>query len=130
MNKRSFLKKAALALAGSLLLAAGIAIGANAFSAPTTILHVATVQWKADSTPAQQQAAIDGIRTMAAEIPGIRNIWIKKVKVQPAEYNTVFAIEFANKAAFDAYTNHPAHKAWEKLYLPIREESRTQDITN
>ena len=101
-----------------------------AANTPATILHVITVQWKADSTPAQQQTAIDGLRKMAAEISGIRNIWIKKVKVQPAEFNTVFAIEFENQAAFEAYTNHPAHKAWEKVYLPIREESRTQDITN
>jgi hypothetical protein len=102
----------------------------GAAGTPGTILHVITVQWKADSTLAQQQAAIDGLRKMAAEVPGIRNVWIKKLKVQPADYSNVFAIEFENKAAFEAYTNHPAHKAWEKIYLPIREESRTQDVTN
>lgn len=128
MNSK--LKRFALASVATLLLAAGLLVGANTFNAPPTILHVITVQWKADSTPAQQQAAIDGLRKMAAEVPGIRNIWIKKLKVQPAEFSTVFAIEFENKAAFDAYANHPAHKAWEKVYLPLREESRTQDITN
>ena len=80
-----------------------------ATNAPATILHVVTVQWKADSTPAQQQAAIDGLRKMAADVPGIKSIWIKKLKVQPAEFSTVFAIEFESNAAFEAYTNHPAH---------------------
>ena len=128
MNSK--MKKFSLALVATVLLGIGVAVGANSFSAPTTILHVATVQWKADSTPAQQQAALDGIKKMAAEVPGIKNVWIKKVKVQPAAFSTVFAIEFESKAAFDAYTNHPAHKAWEKVYLPIREESQTQDVTN
>jgi hypothetical protein len=39
-------------------------------------------------------------------------------------------MEFESKAAFDAYTTSEAHKAWEKTYLPIREESHTQDVTN
>jgi Stress responsive A/B Barrel Domain len=109
---------------------AGLLVAANIFNTPPTILHVVVVKWKADSTPQQQQAAIDGIRKMAADVPGVKNVWVKKLKVQPAEYNTSFAIEFESKAAFDAYTNSAAHKAWEKLYLPYREESNTQDITN
>jgi hypothetical protein len=67
---------------------------------------------------------------MAADTPGLKNIWVKKLKVQPADYSTAFAMEFESKAAFEAYTNSPAHQAWEKLYLPYREESNTQDITN
>src|SRR5438309_1386902 len=124
------MKRIFFAIALSAVLAAGVWTASAASAAPATILHVVTVQWKADSTPAQQQAAIDGVKKMSAEVPGIRNIWIKKVKVQPADFSTVFAIEFENKAAFEAYTNHPAHKAWEKIYLPIREESQTVDISN
>ena len=124
------MKKIALIAAALAVFAAGALVGANAFKEPSSVLHVAVVKWKADSTPEQQQAAIDGIRRMAADVPGIRNVWLKKIKTQPPEYSSVFAIEFESKAAFDAYTNSPAHKAWEKIYLPIREESRTQDITN
>ena len=124
------MKRFVLASAALAVLTAGLVAAANAVNAPATILHVVIVKWKADSTVQQQQTAIDGIRKMAAEVPGVKNIWVKKQKVQPAEYNTAFAIEFENKAAFDAYTNSPAHKAWEKLYLPYREESYTQDITN
>jgi len=124
------MKKLIPAVLAFTLLAAGVLVGANSFNAPPTILHVITVKWKADSTPQQQQAAIDGIRKMAADVPGLKNIWVKKVKVQPADFSAVFAMEFESKAAFDAYTNSPAHKAWEKIYLPIREESQTQDISN
>ena len=124
------MKKIALVAAALVVFAAGALVGANAFKEPSTVLHVAVVKWKAESTPEQQQAAIDGIRRMAADVPGIRNVWLKKIKTQPPEYGAAFGIEFESKAAFDAYTNSPAHKAWEKVYLPIREESQTQDLTN
>jgi len=115
----------------AVLLALFFSFGCFATAAePGTILHVVTVKWRADSTLQQQQAALDGVRRMAAEVKGIRNVWIRKIKVQPSDYDTAFAMEFENKAAFEAYTISEAHKAWEKLYLPIREESRTQDITN
>ncbi len=125
------LKRYAIAIVvAAALYCAGVLVGQNKFGTPSTILHVVTVQWKADSTAEQQNAAIEGIKTMAAAVPGIRNIWIRKIKVQPATYSTVFAIEFENKAAFDRYTDAPAHHAWEKIYLPIREESHTHDVTN
>lgn len=110
--------------------ALGISFGQNKFGQPKSILHVVTVKWKADSTPAQQQAAIDGVKMMAAKIPGITNVWIKKIKVQPAEFSTVFAMEFKDQAAFDAYAKHPAHDEWMKLYEPVRERSSTHDVTN
>jgi hypothetical protein len=117
-------------LAAALILAGGILLGQNKFGTPSTVLHIVTVQWKADSTAEQQTAAIEGLKTMAAATPGLKNLWTRKLKVQPATYSTVFVMEFENKAAFDKYTDAPAHRAWEKLYLPIREQSTTHDVTN
>jgi hypothetical protein len=127
----------AAAMAGLVLLA----LGANRFAAPHSVIHVVTILWKEDSTPEQQQAAIDGVRKMAAEIPGIKNVWTKAIKVQgrgtPGKdgkpgraYDTAFVIEFADQAAADRYVDHPAHLEWNKTYLPIREESTTHQITN
>lgn len=128
---RSRIVKATLSLAAAMaVFGAGVLTGKNTFHQPNSIIHVVTVQWTDDSTPAQQQAAIDGVKTMAAEIPGIKNIWIKPIRVQPREYSAAFAIEFENKAAADAYADHPAHKAWAKIYEPIHKESRSQEITN
>jgi hypothetical protein len=97
---------------------------------PATLLHVITVKWKADATDAQKQAALDGVKTMAKEIPGIVNVWLRTVKVQPSDYNAVIAIEFRDEKALAAYATHPAHAEWEKLYLPIRERSTTHDVSN
>jgi hypothetical protein len=124
------MKKITLALLAAASIAAGLLAAANNFNAPPTILHVVVVKWKADSTPQQQQGAIDGIKKLAADTPGLKNIWVRKLKTQPADYSTSFAMEFESKKAFEDYTNSPAHKHWESLYLPYREESNTQDITN
>lgn len=130
MNK-SKIVRATLSLAVAMgVFGAGVLTGKNTFHQPSSIIHLVTVQWTDDSTPAQQQAAIDGVKTMAAEIPGIKNIWVKPIRVQPREYEGAFAIEFENKAAADAYADHAAHKAWEKIYQPIHKESRSQEVTN
>jgi hypothetical protein len=119
-----------LASALVIVCALGCSFAQNKFGQPKTVLHIVTVKWKAESTAAQQQAAIDGVKTMAAAIPGIKNIWVKKIKVQPADYNTLFVIEFNDEAALTAYADHPAHKKWEEIYLPIRDRSTSHDVTN
>lgn len=114
--------------------AAGLLVGANTYGKPKSILHVVTLYWKDGTTPAQRQKALDGVEKMAAEIPGIKNVWLKSIKVQGdaggKALESAFVMEFESEAAFKAYDNHPAHRAWEKVYLPVRGESRTHDITN
>lgn len=124
-------RKALFAFAALAVFCAGLVSGiaANRYNAPKTVVHVVTVKWKPDSTPAQRQAAIDGVKKMAAEIPGVTNIWLKTLKVQ-GEADAVLAMEFQDQAAFDAYANNPAHKEWEKVYLPVRQRSTTHDVTN
>jgi hypothetical protein len=130
-----------LAAAACVAAAAGIVTAANKYNAPHSIVHVVTILWKEDSTPAQQQASLDGVKTMASEIPGIKNVWIKATKVQgrgragkdgkPGRaYQSAFVIEFEDKAAAERYVDHPAHVAWDKAYQAIREESTSHQITN
>lgn len=122
------LRKILLSCSLIAVFAAGLVLGQNKFGQPKSVLHIVTVQWKADSTPAQRQAAIDGVKTMAAAIPGLTNVWLKTTKVQGMD--AVFVMEFKDEAAFNAYADHPAHKKWEEIYLPIRERSQTHDVTN
>ncbi|HXE74177.1 MAG TPA: Dabb family protein [Candidatus Xenobia bacterium] len=109
---------------------AGVAYGQAKYGAPKTVLHVVTGKWKAEATDEQKKAALDGLRTMLGQLPGVKNVWLKADRIQPREYNYAFAIEFENRAAADAYANHPAHEEWYKVYQPIREESRSQQLTN
>ncbi len=118
------------AFAATLLFGAGVMIGANKFGTPKTVLHVVTVRWKADATEDQRQSAVNGVGKMAAAIPGVKNIWLKTLKVQGDRYNNAFVMEFESEAAFKAYADNPAHKDWEKTYLAARDSSTTHDITN
>jgi hypothetical protein len=88
-----------------------------------------TVKWKADATPKQIQAALDGVKALPTAYKGITRVWIKCIKVQGDKANA-FVMEFADEAALKAYADSPAQKEWYKIYIPIREESTTFDITN
>ena len=126
--------RAVRSLVGVAILAAvfagGVAVGQQTFGQPKTVLHVVSGKWRAEASDEQKQAALDGLKTMAGQVPGIKNIWVKPDRIQPREYNFAFAIEFESRAAADAYGEHPAHEEWYKLYLPIRAESRSLQLTN
>ena len=128
INKR----KIQIAVAGLVLFGAGLLVGQKTFSAPSTVLHVVTVRWTKDSTPEQRQAVLDGIKTMAAANPAIKNVWLKTLKVQSAsnDYNAAFVMEFSSAKALEDYVQDPAHVAWKKLYDPIHDQSTTHDIGN
>ncbi len=132
-------------LAGAALLALGVGAGAavNKYGKPKSIIHVVTLYYKDGTTDEQKKSVLDGIEKMAAEIPGIKNVWLRGVKVQGAyvekqadgsmksrPFTDAFAIEFEDERAFKAYDDHPAHRAWEKIYVPLRARSSTHDITN
>ena len=104
--------------------------GQNKFGQPKSVIHVVTGKWKSDSTPEQQQKALNGVKEMAGKIPGIKNIWIKPTKIQPGDYNFAFVIEFESEAAHQAYGSNPEHEKWAEYYLSVREESRNNVITN
>ena len=116
--------------AAALLFCAGALVGANRFSKPTTILHVVTLRFKAAAGPEARTAAIKGVEKMAGEIPGIKSVWTKTLKVQGENFNAAFVIEFENQKEFDAYADNPAHREWEKGYMEVRDQSTTHDISN
>jgi hypothetical protein len=119
-----------MSLFTAVLLAFGIStVSAQTETTPKTVIHVVTVKWKADATPKQIQAALDGVKAMAAAYKGITRVWIKSIKVQGDKANA-FVMEFADEAALKVYADSPAQKEWYKIYIPIREESTTFDITN
>src|SRR5689334_10319942 len=104
-------------------------VSAESAATPQTVIHVVTVKWKADATPQQIQAALDGVKALPAAYKGILRVWTKSIKVQGGKANA-FVMEFADEAALKAYADSPAQKEWYKTYIPIREESTTFDITN
>ncbi len=124
------LRIAAGVLAAAVIFCGGYAVGQNKFGQPKTIIHVSLIQWKAGASEADKQKALEGVKEMAAQIPGIKNIWMKVSRMQPRDFHTAFVIEFRNREAADRYAEHPVHEAWSKQFLAIREASISPQITN
>jgi hypothetical protein len=124
------MKLAAIVLAGALM-GAGLVAAANKYGKPKSVIHVVTVKWKDGATPAQIQAALGSVETLAANYPGIKNVWLRSIKVQGDIGQThAFVMEFESEDALAKYANSDAQKEWYKTYIPVRGESRTHDITN
>jgi len=117
-----------LMIAGLMSLGAAT-VSAQSTTAPKSVIHVVTVAWKAGTTPEQIKAALDGAQALPAQYKGITHVWTRSIKVQGGKANAI-VMEFVDEAALKAYTDSPAQKEWYKVYMPIREESTTFDITN
>ena len=90
-----------------------------------------TVKWKSDASQTQIDKALQAISVLPSKYPGIKHVWTKPIKKQiPEGYNTVIVMEFASESALKEYVDSPAQKGFYEAYMPIREESRTSDITN
>ncbi len=121
--------------AAAMLFWAGFAAGQNKFGTPSSVIHISIIKWKDGVDDAQKKKALDGVKGMAAQIPGMKNVWTRAVRVQPRNegcgmFDDVFAIEFADKAAADAYAKHPAHEKWTEYFLSIRAASISPQVSN
>lgn len=124
MTRKLFLA----ACAGAML------IVTSAFAAdtkPKTVIHVISIKWKADATPAQIEKAIKGAEALPSQYPGVTRVWTRPIKKQlPEGYSHVIVMEFASEDALKNYADSAAQKKWYEVYIPLREESNTSDITN
>jgi len=107
-------------------------LGAFALAqAPTTVIHIINIKWKTDATPEQIKAVVDAAQQLPARFPGIRRVWTKNIRYQGSDgYKQAIVMEFDSQDALKRYENSAAQKWWYDMYLPVRDESRTDDITN
>ena len=123
---------AALFIAGNVTgsLRARSAAAQNRFGQPKTVLHVVLYKFKDTTSNFDRENAINGIKTMAAKIPGIKNIWLKTERNQLKDFSGVYAIEFASPDAAADYSESPVHEAWSKKWQELRENSLSFQISN
>ena len=122
------MNKALLALATGFLIVQG-ALAQD--TSPKTVIHVITVKWKPSASQTQIDKALQAVAALPSKDPGIKHVWTKAIKKQiPEGYNTVIVMEFSDESALQKYAGSAAQKSFYDAYMPIREESRTSDITN
>ena len=132
---RRFAKLAAAAA----LFAGGVAAGnwhaqsvaaQNRFGQPKSVVHVVVYKWKNTASQNDKDQALAGIKTMAAKIPGVKNIWLKTQRNQIRDFDGVYAIEFTSAEAAADYAESPLHEAWRKRWEELRENSLSFQASN
>lgn len=132
-------KRMAQIALGAVLFIAGIAAGSlharsaavqNRFGQPKTVLHVVIYKFKDATANNDRDNAINGIKEMAAKIPGIKNVWLKTERNQIKDFSGVYAIEFTSAEAAADYAESPVHEAWSKKWQELRENSLSFQISN
>jgi cell division protein FtsX len=121
------------------LFASGVAAGnwhaqsvaaQNRFGQPKSVVHVVVYKWKNTSSQNDKDEALAGIKTMAAKIPGVKNIWLKTQRNQIRDFDGVYAIEFSNAEAAADYAESPLHETWRKKWEELRENSLSFQVSN
>lgn len=134
-GRRGFYKIAA----GAVLFATGVIAGnwhaesvaaQNRFGQPKTVVHVVVYKWKNTTSQNDKDQAIAGIKTLAAKIPGIKNVWLKTQRNQIRDFDGVYAIEFVSAEAAADYAESPLHETWRKKWEELRENSLSFQVSN
>jgi hypothetical protein len=119
-----------IALAATSLFIAGFAAAQARFGQPKTVLQISIIKFNEGVTDEQGQHVIDGVKQMAAKIPGIKNVWLKAARMEPRDFDAVIVIEFVDRAAADRYAESPVHEAWSRELQRIRLTSISPQVTN
>jgi len=125
--------------AAAALFAGGVAVGnwharsvaaQNKFGQPKTVVHFVVYKWKNTASQNDKDQALAGIKTMAAKIPGVKNIWLKTQRNQIRDFDGVYAIEFTSADAAADYAESPLHETWRKRWEELRENSLSFQVSN
>jgi hypothetical protein len=93
-----------------------------AWGQSSTVIHIINVKWKVEATPEQIKAAVDRAQQLPSKYPGLKRVWTKNLKYEGQEgFKQAIVMEFESQDAL---------KWWYEVYLPVRDDSRTDDVTN
>ena len=74
--------------------------------APSTVIHIINVKWKAEATPEQIKAVVDAVQQLPAKYPGLKRVWTKNLKYQGQEgFKEAIVMEFESQDALKRYEN-------------------------
>jgi hypothetical protein len=119
-----------IVFAAAALFFAGYVAAQAHFGQPKTVLQISIIKFREGVSDEDAQKVIDGVKQVAARIPGIKNIWLKAARIEPRDFDAVIVIEFVDRAAADRYAESPVHEAWSRELQRIRFTSISPQVTN
>jgi len=128
MNRK--FRWSAIVFAAALLFGAGYAAAQAHFAQPKTVLQISIIKFRDGISDEDGQRVIDGVKQVAAKIPGIKNVWLKAARMEPRDFDAVIVIEFVNREAADRYAESPIHDAWSRELQRVRLTSISPQVTN
>jgi len=86
------------------------------------VIHTFAFRWKPGVTEEQRQRVVDAIRGLQGRIPGLMETWVG-VNFSPRSqgYELGGVMQFADRAALEAYGGHPAHQELLRWLMPLIE---------
>jgi hypothetical protein len=88
----------------------------------TMFIHTFAFRWKPEVTTEQQERAVEGIRRLQGQIPGLLETWVgKNISPRSQGYELGGVMKFADRRALEAYGDHPVHQELLSWLMPLIE---------
>lgn len=93
------------------------------------LVHIVCWKYKAETTPAQRDDHIAGLRQLTGVIPNIESFEIgSDIMHLDRSFDTGLVAKYPDRAALDFYTDHPEHKKVAALGKEIAEKVVSVDF--
>jgi antibiotic biosynthesis monooxygenase (ABM) superfamily enzyme len=113
------MRKGGLAASAATLIPACLPAAA-AEDQPGSVFHVFAFQWKPNATEARKDKAAREIAAFQGKIPGLLQTHVgPNISPRGKGYTFGGIMHFQDKAALDAYVQHPAHQALLAWLVPL-----------
>jgi hypothetical protein len=120
MTRRNLMCKAGLAASAVSFVPAGLPEAAMGEEQAGSVFHVFAFQWKPDATEEQKGRASKDIAAFQGQIPGLLETHAgPNISPRGKGYTFGGIMRFKDKAALDAYVQHPAHQALLVWLVPL-----------
>ena len=84
------------------------------------VIHTAAFRWNPGVTAAQKSTAVDAIRALQSQIPGLLATYVgTNTSPRSLGYELGAIMHFSDQDALLAYNTHPAHQALLSWLMPL-----------
>jgi hypothetical protein len=86
------------------------------------VIHIFAFRWKPGVSDEQRQRVIAAIRNLKGRIPGLEETWVgTNFSPRSLGYELGGVMKFADPAALESYSGHPAHQELLTWLMPLIE---------